>query len=557
MLEHLLIKNFAIIEDLEIDFSNGFLAITGETGAGKSIIIDALGLLMGNRSSFGKIRHDKTKAYIEGVFSFSCPESKEKIKKILQEDLDEDILIISRSLDINSKTQVKINSHIVSMIVLKQVSEVLLDIHSQQKDSDYLFEDNQLALLDKFISSIASDKEKETFRQYTSLYDAYKKKIQEINDFKNKINQFGDIDYLKYQLDELTKANLIPHEMEDLEEESKKLSSFTKMSENLGEFLHNYEEAKSFLYHAKKSLDRINDEDLNLIINRYNDFYYELEDIYQVINDKMELYSDSLQILDYINERLFFLHSLRKKYGYTTEDMLTRLENIKNDIDEITNAGFYQEKLNSELKNLEDDLLNKSKEISDIRKRYALILSHNVCDQLKDLYLENADFKIDFLLRDDFSLSGKDQIRFLLKANAGGAFLPLDKTASLGETSRLNLALKAVFNQISPKETIIFDEIDIGVSGKVGIAISKKMREISSKSQVITISHLPQVCAGADVHYYVSKEVISGQTYASITCLDEQQRLHEIARMLSGNQVTEASLNASKDLINSFSLPKK
>lgn len=544
MLSKLVIKNFAIIEDLEVDFPSGFITLTGETGAGKSIIIDALSLLMGERSSFDKIRFNEQKAFIEGVFYIKNDKIKKQIESLIDDNVDEE-LILSRTLDINGKSQAKINMHNVPLTVLKNVTSLILDIHSQQKDNNYLKEENQLNLLDSFSELLLSKDEKEIFNEFNKSYKDYLETKSKLQNLKNKQLDLGSIDYLKFQDEELNKVNIQENEMENLEQERNSLMNFSKQSEKIAEFLSIYEEVSSSLYKAKKTLSYIDDEDK--LSEKFNDLYFQMDDIYQTINDKFESQKEQLIRLDEINERLFLLHSLRKKYGYTSQDIIARHQEIKQNIDDLINYEDNILKLENELNTKRINSTSIAKKISNIRKKYAENLQNEVNKQLKDLYLENAEFKVD-ITPIELNNRGIDKVIFLLKANVGQNFISLEKTASLGETSRLNLALKTVFNKINQMETIIFDEIDIGVSGRVGNAISLKMKEISLNSQVIAISHLVQVASKADYQYLVSKYIKNNKTYSVINLLTKEERIKEIAKMMFG-EITEISLKSAEDLL--------
>ncbi len=544
MLSKLVIKNFAIIEDLEVDFPSGFIALTGETGAGKSIIIDALSLLMGERSSFDKIRFNEQKAFIEGVFYIKNDKIKKQIESLIDDNVDEE-LILSRTLDISGKSQAKINMHNVPLTVLKNVTSLILDIHSQQKDNNYLKEENQLNLLDSFSELLLSKDEKEIFNEFNKSYKDYLETKSKLQNLKNKQLDLGSIDYLKFQDEELNKVNIQENEMENLEQERNSLMNFSKQSEKIAEFLSIYEEVSSSLYKAKKTLSYIDDEDK--LSEKFNDLYFQMDDIYQTINDKFESQKEQLIRLDEINERLFLLHSLRKKYGYTSQDIIAHHQEIKQNIDDLINYEDNILKLENELNTKRINSTSIAKKISNIRKKYAENLQNEVNKQLKDLYLENAEFKVD-ITPIELNNRGIDKVIFLLKANVGQNFISLEKTASLGETSRLNLALKTVFNKINQMETIIFDEIDIGVSGRVGNAISLKMKEISLNSQVIAISHLVQVASKADYQYLVSKYIKNNKTYSVINLLTKEERIKEIAKMMFG-EITEISLKSAEDLL--------
>ena len=551
MLEQLLIKNFAIIEDLEIDFHAGFLCLCGETGSGKSIIIDALSLLLGERSSFDKIRFGKQKAYIEGVFNITNLEICQEISDNIDEEIENNLVVLSRSLDINGKSICKINSHAVSLSTLKKVSNLIIDIHSSQHDFSYLHEGNQNKLLDNYSQKLLTKEIEKIFNEYHLNYNEYLELKNELHSLNDKQNDLDSLDYLIYQKEELEKAQIKENEMEDLEEEKRSLAEFSKQSERIASFINDYQNASSSLYSAKKQLSYLSEEPFSSLNEKFVDLYYQLDDIFNQINDEFESKKDSLIRLEEINERLYFLHTLRKKYGYSTSDILAKYHEIKENIDDIANFENKRLKLESSIAEKEKKLFELGNIMHDFKEKCARKLESEVNEQLKDLYLENAEFKIQLTKLDNLKENGLSQALFLIKANAGNDFTSLEKTASLGETSRLNLALRTVFNAINNKSTLIFDEIDIGLSGRVAISISKKMKEISKNSQVITISHLPQVIANSDYLYLVKKEVKDEKTYSSIRLLSEEEKIVELSKMMVG-QTNQSSLKAAEDLIKSF-----
>lgn len=550
MLEQLLIKDFAIIEDLEVSFGQGFNALCGETGAGKSIIIDALALLLGERSSFDKIRFGKQKAFIEGIFSIDNS-LKNKISSIINEEIEDGALIITRTLDINGKSYSKINSHAINLSSLKKIAELLIDVHSAQHNFSYLEEENQSNLLDLYINQAANNEEKELISQYLEEYKtlvSQEKEIQKLNELQDDL---GTLDYLNYQKAELQKANIQENEMENLEEEKASLANFSRLSERIVNFLNEYQAAEEHLFQAKKQLSYLSEEPYNELNEKFVDLYYQMEDVYQSIDSALNDSKASLMRLDEINDRLYYLHTLRKKYGYTTKDILDKYQEICENIDALSNYENRLNELNKKLSILKSKAFSSAEKIHSLKEKYSHELEQLINSQLKDLYLENAEFKIVLTKSSMLSDKGITDVKFLLKANKGSDFVSLDKTASLGETSRLNLALKTVFNKLYCQPTIIFDEIDIGLSGRVATAVSNKMKEISLSSQVIAISHLVQVAANCDNLYLVKKEIISDKTYSNIYLLNNQERKEEIAKMMMG-QITDSSLLASEELIKSF-----
>ena len=558
MLENLVIKNFAIIEDIEVSFKDGMNCIVGETGAGKSIIIDALSLLKGEKSKFDKIRNGETKAFIEGTFYLDDQELIKEINEEFDDLIEEDgLLHVSRTLDISNKSISKINYRSVPLSVLKKIMEQVIDIHSQHKDNSFFDEKKQINFLDKYINKTSikeieeiSSKYNNIYSNYTSLFNEYKKEKNKLSEYLDKQSSFEDLELLQYQYEELEKANIQENEIEDIESELKTLESFEELSNNLETYLENYSNASSYLYACRKALtslkvDLFNDEE-----EKFTSLYYELDDISEQINKKYSSLSSSQDRLEELRERRSVLYSLRRKYGRTTEDILNYFQSLKKEIDLISNYDYIIEKQKEKIISLETNLNNIASDISKIRNIASNSLSSLINEQLHDLMLENADFLIE-INHTNLNKNGFDDVIFKIRANAGGKYLPLIQSASLGETSRINLALKTVFNALKPVGTMIFDEIDTGISGKVAVGVSKKIHQISSSSQTIVITHLPQVSAKGDHHFYVSKYVEKGITKTKIDELNKKEVISNIAYMMTGENPTKESLALANQLIES------
>ena len=559
MLENLVIKNFAIIEDIEVSFKDGMNCIVGETGAGKSIIIDALSLLKGEKSKFDKIRNGETKAFIEGTFYLDDQELIKEINEEFDDLIEEDgLLHVSRTLDISNKSISKINYRSVPLSVLKKIMEQVIDIHSQHKDNSFFDEKKQINFLDKYINKTSikeieeiSSKYNNIYSNYTSLFNEYKKEKNKLSEYLDKQSSFEDLELLQYQYQELEKANIQENEIEDIESELKTLESFEELSNNLETYLENYSNASSYLYACRKALtslkvDLFNDEE-----EKFTSLYYELDDINEQINKKYSSLSSSQDRLEELRERRSVLYSLRRKYGRTTEDILNYFQSLKKEIDLISNYDYIIEKQKEKIISLETNLNNIASDISKIRNIASNSLSSLINEQLHDLMLENADFLIE-INHTNLNKNGFDDVIFKIRANAGGKYLPLIQSASLGETSRINLALKTVFNALKPVGTMIFDEIDTGISGKVAVGVSKKIHQISSSSQTIVITHLPQVSAKGDHHFYVSKYVEKGITKTKIDELNKKEVISNIAYMMTGENPTKESLALANQLIESL-----
>ncbi len=557
MLQHLIIKNFAIIQDLEIEFKEGMNVLLGETGAGKSIIIDAINLLKGEKSSFDKIRNGETKAFIEGTFIVS-----NKTKNLINnqyEDLieDDNTLIVSRSLDINNKSTCKVNMHSFPISSLRILMESVLDIHSQHKDNSYFDEEKQISLLDQYILKLKIkeidkllyvDKEN-IIDQYKSSYKEYLSLIKEYKKLKEEKLSLDDIEYLTYQVDELERANIQENELEEIDDELRDLESFEKIADIFTKFNDEYNYASSHLYEAKTALNKLNSDKYEEKKEKFIETYYELEDSYTELNNIFSSLSNDMSRLDYLKERKSLLNKLKRKYGSTTEEILAKFEEMKKTLSLQGDYEYNLSKLEENISLKEKELLLQCDLLSKLRFEGAKLLTKEVNNELKDIGLENAEFALNVSKKDDFDIDGNELITFILKANKGSKFLPLSKTASLGETSRINLALKNVFNKLDPVETIIFDEIDTGISGEIGNKVGIKVHDISKYSQALVISHLPAMVSNGDYHYFVSKDVKNDITTSHIEEINGERLTQELAKMISGNKVTTESLALASSLL--------
>ncbi len=559
MLERLIIRNFAIIEDIEVSFKKGMNCIVGETGAGKSIIIDALSLLKGEKSKFDKIRNGEEKAFIEGSFYLDDQELIKQINEEYDDLIEEDgLLHVSRSLDISNKSISKINYRNVPLSILKRIMEQVIDIHSQHKDNSFFDEKKQITFLDKYIQKINNpkidkiiSKYDDIFIRYSSLFNEYKVEKSKLNDYLDKQSTFEDLELLQYQYEELEKANVQENEIEDIENELKTLESFEELSNNIETYIENYNNASSYLYSARKALTGIKIDVFEKEEEKFTSLYYELDDLNEQIKKRFSSLSSSQTRLEELRERKSLLYSLRRKYGRTTEDILNYFHSLKEEIDLISNYDYIIAKQKDKINKIEEDLKIIASDLTSIRLIASNSLETLINEQLHDLMLENSDFKIE-LNKTELNKHGCDEVIFKIRANAGGKYLPLIQSASLGETSRINLALKSVFNALKPVETMIFDEIDTGISGKVAIGVSKKIYQISSSSQTIVITHLPQVSAKGDHHYFVSKYVENDVTKTKIEELSKKEVISNIAYMMTGENPTKESLALANQLIESL-----
>lgn len=550
MLANLRIENFAIIEDIDINFSKGMNVLMGETGAGKSIIIDALDLLSGGRSTFSKLRDDSKKAFIEGRFVFEDDfvEKNEEIKEYLEGNE----LVISRVLLPNKTSSCRINGLTTSLSNVQKIMKKVIDIHSQGDNSLLLDERNYLSLLDNYLEEKDYDELK---NKVSANYKKINLKRKEIEDYKKETN-LVDEDYLRYQVEEISRFNLKENEIEDLNEELYSLDEYSKINDSFKAFKdfyygNNSISVDSFLSSLKGFITPLNKSLLENEASKAIESIYELENNLDEMFAKYDKLDFSEERIDEINRRLYELSGLQHKFGKRTSDILARYEDYKTKLDNISNYQENLDKLESELEALREETMKDSIKLSSLREKRSTKLIKAINDELNDLGIKEGGFSI-CLERKELSASGIDQVNFMISLNKGMKFVSLKEAASGGENSRLMLALKTVFNKINPYDVMIFDEIDVGISGNIAFKVSKKIEEISSSSQVIVISHLVQVVANGDNHLFVYKEDGEEKTTSHIKYLTEEELVNEVAKMLSLDKVSESSLASSRELINSF-----
>ena len=544
MLNSLYIKNYILIDELRLDFKSGFSVFTGETGAGKSILIDAIGLLMGDRFSSDLIRHGHDKAILEAVFATSNL----KINEILTEfglDTNSNELIISRELTRDGRSANRVNNRNVTVNVLKDLSLYLIDIHSQN-DTQYLLNNKyHLNLLDAYNPDFNLLSEVKTlYHEYDLLKnELYEKEKSEFNP--------DDLEFLEFQINEIEQANLLIDEDLELESKQKLMLSFEKISTRLKNALDMLDEndgVSTKFHDALKQLHFIDEMDDVKKVS------LELDDLYYILNDKIAELKHAYHGLSYdedsfnlIQDRLFLINRLKKKYGKSIDLILeTRLKLIDR-VNLIQNRQDILDGLREQLDAAYERFHQKAIQLSEYRKKQATSLKIAIVKEVRDLYLDKAQFEIDFK-ESHASNNGIDSVEFLISMNPGEKLKPLIKVASGGELSRLMLGLKVVFNQLQKIETVIFDEIDSGVSGRVATAIGQKMASLSKTAQVFSVTHLGQVAACSKSHYYVSKIQAQDMTNTNIQELDFNGRINELS-MISSGTLNPASLSAAEELL--------
>lgn len=536
MLITLHIQNIGIIDDLTINFHNGLNVLTGETGAGKSLIIDALMILCGGRFSKEMIRKEEEFSFVE-----AC------IYAPNHEYAEEDNIIVSREIHRNGKNLCRINNRMVTVNVLKKVMASLIDVHAQNDSHSLMWQPAHINYLDRYASnSITPLKE-----EYQKLYENYKEIQKELDEnFGNEQERQRTLDLLNYQYEEINQANLKIGEEEELESNLKVIKNYEKISSNL-DYSCNIltEKVITNLDETMRALSKI-----EMLDNRYQkemkslqNAYYEIQDVSSNLNTY--LYDNTVGELDatYVSQRLDLIYSLKRKYGTNILEILNYQKHLKEQIEHITNMDDYILDLNTKLEIIKNQMVLLCEKMHKLRIKNAQTLSIHINEQLKDLEMKNASFRVEVSFENEFHKNGLDRVEFLISTNVGEEYKPLTKIASGGEISRIMLAIKVALSHVDEVPIMIFDEIDTGISGSAARAVSEKMKKLSKQHQLICITHLAVIAAKADYNYFIQKNVINGNTKTSVKLLEENEVLNEIARMTSG-EITNITLQHATEL---------
>lgn len=550
MLKHLSIKNVAVIEAAEIDFDRGFSVLTGETGAGKSIIIDAINMLKGERASKNMIRAGETKARVDGEFETDNI-SAEKIADILGTDAESQI-IISREMNSDGKNTIRVNGIPVNLSMLKMIGEYLVNIHGQHDNTSLLSVKSHIGFLDSF----GGEKTAELLRCYGSINSEYhrcKDELEQIN--TDEQENLRKKDMLTFQTDELMAANLRIGEDEELERRKLELDNASKISENTSvayDMLYGSDEGTThdLLWSAIKKLEEISDfsEDISAICEALRDAGYAIDEQAR----ELKSYSDHVfyneEEANEIEERLELIYTLKRKYGNTIADILSFYEEALAELGKIETSGERAAELEAVLTKLDADRKTAANALTEQRTKCARELEQRVQRQLADLNMAKVEFEV-VIQNAEYSSLGADSVEFMICTNVGEQKKPLAQIASGGELSRIMLAIKNVLAGYDTDKTVIFDEIDTGVSGNAAQKIGEKLFSMSVKSQVLCITHLPQISALADTHYLIKKNVADGRTLTQVTALDKNGRIEEVARTLTGAEVSVIARENARQLI--------
>lgn len=552
MLQTLSIKQFAIIDELEIHFSDGLTVLSGETGSGKSIIIDAIGQLIGMRASSDYVRHGEKKAIIEGIFDID--ESKDVIHILhnLDIEIDEDFLLVKREIFSTGKSICRLNNQIVTLQDLRKVMQELLDIHGQHETQTLLKQKYHLKLLDDY----AEDKYLSTKEKYKNVFNQYKSKTKELEELESADQALLQrLDLMKFQYEELEEASLKEGEIEQLEVDIRRIQNSEKLSmalNNAHVTLTDEHAITDRLYELSNHLQSIDDilpDKFSKLKEDIDQFYYTLEDAKHELYDEMSNTEFDEQMLNELESRMNLLNNLKRKYGKDINELITYKDKLQNEIDKIENYEESTSQLREEISQLYDEVMSKGKLLSKERRKVARTLRDHIVSEIQNLQMKDANLEISFQLLDKPTIDGIEFVEFLISPNKGEPLKSLNKIASGGELSRIMLALKSIFVQSRGQTAILFDEVDSGVSGQAAQKMAEKMRDIAEYIQVICISHLPQVASMSDHHLLISKASNDDRTTTQVKELENDDKIDEIARMISGASVTELTRENAKEMI--------
>ena len=549
MLILLRIENIAVIERADISFDKGFNILTGETGAGKSIVIDAISAILGERAYRDMIRTGASKASVQAVF--------ENVPKLswFEENgvVYEDQTVIHREIFLDGKNICRVNGTLVSVSTLKKLGMQLINIHGQHDSATLFDEENHLQFLDAF-----ADNE--------PLRNGYAEKFQEVSALRRQIERMTmdeseklrRMETLRYQIEEISKANLSPGEDEVLEERRKLLQNAEKLSDGIEEATEclyggdDSDGAVALISQAQRALGKLTryTDAYQELSSRLEDLMYQLQDATEEVRDALKTLSYSGDELEEIEMRLDVIHKLRRKYGVTCADILQYLHNAKQELDEIEFSDDHLQKLKMKLKKAESEAWDAAIVLRKNRREFAQALSSRILAELAQLDMPRVQFECRFTEM-ELASNGADAVAFYMSANAGEAMKPMSKVASGGELARIMLAMKNVLAEKDQVQTLIFDEVDTGVSGRAAQKVAEKLRSVAAHKQVLCVTHLPQLAALAQTHLLIAKEERQGRTYTTVNPLDFEGRKRELARIIGGANITEITLQSAQEMLRS------
>ncbi len=553
MLNRLFIKNIAVIEQAEIEFSNGFNILTGETGAGKSIIIDSVNMLKGERASRELIRSGESKARVDGLFTIDA-DTQSFLSVEFGIEAEDGQILISREITAEGKNNIRINGVPAISSVLKEVGAQLVTIHGQHDNTSLLSKKTHINLLD----AAAGDGLLKILEEYKAVYNKTKQKISELESIEtDEQEKTRRLDMLQFQIDEIEGANLQPGEDDELFEKKSFLENAGRIAENtqsaygcLYEGDDAGKSANDLMWDGINALGEVADFDgqLKKLHEELTDLGYEISDKVRVLRKYIDTLTYEPYELEQVEDRLDLIYNLKRKYGSTIELILKYLNDARSESENIIRSDERAAELKAEIESLKAERNQLADEITSLRKTAGADLSKQIEAQLADLNMAKVRFDVE-IREAEFNSRGRDDVEFLICTNVGEDFKPLSKIASGGELSRIMLAVKSVLTMGDSSKTLVFDEIDTGVSGGAAQKIGEKLKGISRDSQVICITHLPQIAALADSHYLIEKNVSDGRTQTTVNLLEGEDRVSELARTLGGAQVTDITLANARELL--------
>ncbi len=547
MLSLLHIENIAVIECADISFDAGFNILTGETGAGKSIVIDAISAVLGERAYRDIVRTGADKASVRAVFT-NVPQ----LPWFAENDVDYDHeTIIHREIYLDGKNVCRVNGCLVTVSILRKLGIQLINIHGQHDSASLFDENNHLVFLDSF-SDLS-----EQMTEYSNKYEALVNLRREISKMNmDEGEKLRRMETLRYQIQEIEKAELEPGEDEALESRRKILQNAEKISDGMNAAVaclygnDDQDGAASLLAEAQRELSRLSrfTDAYTQLHDKLTDLMYQVNDAAEELRDHRDDLSYSADELEQIEARLDVIHRLRRKYGTTCEDILSYLENAKRELDEIEFADDRLERLTHQCEKAEKEAWSAALHLRKRRQEGAQLLTSQILAELEELDMPKVQFSCQFT-ENELGPGGADLVAFYMSANAGEALKPLSKVASGGELARIMLAMKNVLAQQDQVATLIFDEVDTGVSGRAAQRVAEKLRSVARNKQVLCVTHLPQLAALASTHLLISKEERAGRTYTSVLPLDRQGRVRELARIIGGTNITETTLKSAEEML--------
>ena len=555
MLVELDIQNFAIIKSLKIKFQPQMTVLIGETGAGKSILIDALSLLLGHRAQKEMVRSGQSKAVVTGLFTLQDEEMRE-VEQIAADyglPMDGDDLIISREISSKGRNVIRINGQLTTITALAKIGEYLVDIHGQNDQQMLMDQSRQIDLVDEY----AGKDFKPLLGKYQAEYRTWQSLNQRLEHLRRDSRELAQRqDILQFQVEELTQADLTDEqEDQNLEDEFNKLNNYQKIAESANFMIQLFDDDEhgltSLLGDAQGAAEDLADldKDFKNVAQSITDGVYSLSDARSELGDIMDSLEFDEERYQYVQNRLDLLNNLKKKYGPSLADVFDFYAKVSKELSQFETGGLDEEELVKQIAAVEEKMSVMAADLHQARESTALKLEEAIKRELADLYMDKARFSIRFAKTDNFTVKGTDDLAFYIAPNPGEELMPLVKIVSGGEQSRLILALKAIFSRVEPVGTMVFDEIDTGVSGRVAAAIGKKMHAIAGQKQVIAITHSPQVAASADHRFAIAKQVAAGETFTQVEELDEDSSIKMIAQMMAGANVSEAAEQNAADLI--------